>query len=262
MIERIFRHVIIWLFLSPGVVLLSCSAGVGGGGLGGVGPNSQNLGISNAVGGGDSNLGDQANVNVPPVAGGEGHGQEGRKVRTITVSMKDGPSNCGILQSEAQAIFPEGEDSPSLSMSFSKSETPPFYNPEFFSMGADGRITFPECPKVIRPRTENILLNPTVVFFTRLVVSYTDADGKAWQSEPKVAPCEAECTSPPCDICLTLVELSSLDEADQEKTEPPIGNVVGPPGLQPFERLHPLDPSLKTRVTVPKITGPIPFQKP
>jgi hypothetical protein len=259
MLQKFFSHILTWVSLFPALLALACSGGVGVGGAGGagVGANPQNfasVGGANPADGSNNDIGDSLNLNQPPVAGGEGHGEEAPKRFLITVGFKGGPSNCGNFSDNLPDIFPQEEDeAPKLRASFSNVEAGPFYNPETGAVNSKGRRTFSwakgrSCPDFIRPQTEQVILQLMRVAFSRVEATYADSTGKFYQSESKVLDCSVEsCTVRPCEICLNLVEVSSLDIADEETVVPPNTRIIDRPvftipdsdssSLQPFQGL-------------------------
>lgn len=241
MVSRFLQKTRFLLSLLPVMCLLACSAGVSGGGGerslaelaagSGIGENPSNF--SSATGD-DPNSNDSSNFNSPTVAGREGDSQESPKRFTITVGFKDGPSNCGNFSENAADIFPAvEEDSPQLNASFGGGEGGPFFATQVRSMGGKGRMVFDfsngskngenkSCPQIVRKSTPQVILNEfIVVAFAKIQVTYTDPNGKFFQSESKVLDCSVEsCAVRPCEVCLTLEEKPIEDSASAQNPEP------------------------------------------
>lgn len=249
MSRRFFNKAWLLLSLFPGFLVLACSAGTGGGGGGGL-PSGGNGGAGvgevavnlNSATGLDTNTNTNNQNNfTSPQAGGEGHGQEGKKQFRITVGLKEGPSNCGLFGENSHDIFPPGEEeSPQLNATFGTLESGPFYNPRIQPMGSQGRVSLLPCPDLIRRRTEQVIFNDFInVDFTSVQATYTDPTGKFFQSESKVLDCSVEsCTVLPCEICLTLEE-KTVEDSGSARDLHPIQN----PG---FKNLQPL-PSIENQ---------------
>jgi len=145
-------------------------------------------------------------------SGGEGHGQEQKKTpHFVSVTSKDGRGNCGIPATEVQEVFaPEG---PILHLSFGGTETGTFSGITTAGTGRFGRGPVPECPTAV-PIVEGGVRRFQIPGFVRIVATLTDASGKNFQSLPKIVSCQAECASPPCEVCIDLKDASEIPDSE------------------------------------------------
>lgn len=188
--------------------------------------------------------------------GGEGHGQEGRKVHNVaTVKTKDGRGNCGSAPGDFQPLFEGTGPQPVLMSWVSGFETGPFGAFQERSMGSFGRTQLPQCPLMVTVQGEQFQSTMRGRFL-KLAAAYTDPSGKFFQSEPLVMPCPplcvgqecpAICAAPPCETCLQLKEESEIAEEDRVRNQPVFPGPVefDPPSLPAIEDRDLADPRLR-----------------